>query len=86
MSCPNRGHRLSEFPDDWKQSLMAASHKSKKPGGAKLTRHEAWFIKYCLLPYGISISEIAKQYSISTKSVKNISKNITWGWLKEDDY
>ena len=87
-SYPNRGHKLSEFPDDWKQSLMVASHKSNKPGGAKISRYDAWFIKYVLADSGMNLGlgTIGMMFGLSPKSVSYILSGRTWRWVMKDDY
>ena len=78
-------HKLT----DWQLMVRRCQTLTQEqgPNGSKLTRHQAWFIKFTLLPQNVSYKKIAKQFGLkSTNSVKNIATGQTWGWLTEDAY
>ena len=53
---------------------------------SKLTRYQAWEIRYKLIPAGVSINDIASYYGLHTKTISNIMIGKSWKLLKEDDY
>lgn len=78
-------------PRDWTMDevkRMTADQHSRPNGtyASKLTREEAWEIKFKLLPLGLPLNKIAGLYDVHWKSVSNIKHGRTWEFLQLDDY
>ena len=56
------------------------------PNASKLTRHQAWEIRFKLMPAGISTNDIASHYGLHPKTIRNLAAGRSWKFLKEDDY
>lgn len=68
-------------------AFTEAQHKDESgTNAAKLTRKEAWHIKFNLLPSGIDACIIANNYDLHPKSIENIESERSWAFVKEDDY
>ena len=84
-SYPNRGPKDYKATEEHRALLMEASHASEQPGGAKITKAQAAYIKYHMIPAGLTDIQISNLFPISVKSVAYIRIGKTWRWVTEDD-
>ena len=59
---------------------------SVRPGEhkAKLTREQAWAVKYEPALELLNNSEIARMYGVYPSTIRDVRLGKTWGWLKKD--
>ncbi len=78
-------------PREWTEDEvkgMIDDQQSREDGtyGSKLSRKDAWDIKFKLIPKGVPLNKIGSRYGVHWKSISNIKHGSTWGFLEATDY